>query len=425
MKIALLAGTNSGCGKTTLMLAFLQYLKKQHYRTTAFKAGPDFLDPIWHQQITGQNSYNLDTQMIGLPLSKQIINQQQSQTDMALIEGVMGLFDGRSGVGEKGSSIDLAKSLNCPVILVINTQGMSGSIVPLVSGYCDYANKIGVTISAIVANQVGSPHHAKLLSSFLNDFNLPPLLAWMNKDAPKLDQRHLGLIPPSKTSTPDFQPFFHLEQDLLLRCFSSWKVPNISPNTSYSLLNNKTIAIAKDAACHFIYPANINWLIQQQATIQYFSPLNGDRVPEQADAIWLPGGYPELYTQTLSTSASWTSLNEFVQADKPILAECGGSVLLGKQLIDINQTAWPMANILPYTTVMQDKLASLGYREDSHGAKGHEFHYSSRNNHSPLPPCFNCSRGDQGVRYKNVRASYIHWYFPSAPEVVSQWFVQE
>jgi len=141
MKIALLAGTQSGCGKTTVMLALLQYLKSQNHSITSFKAGPDFLDPLWHQLITERTSYNLDTRMVGLEQSKQLINKQHRQVDLALIEGVVGLFDGRSGVGLDGSSADLAKGLQCPVILVVNAKGMSGSIVPLVSGYCEYAKK--------------------------------------------------------------------------------------------------------------------------------------------------------------------------------------------------------------------------------------------------------------------------------------------
>ena len=156
MKIALLAGTQSGCGKTTVMLALLQYLNKQNHKVTSFKAGPDFLDPLWHQLITERTSYNLDTRMVGLEQSKWQINKQSNQVDLALIEGVMGLFDGRTGVGLDGSSADLAKGLESSVVLVVNAKGISGSIVPLVSGYCDYAERMGVSISGVIANHVGS-----------------------------------------------------------------------------------------------------------------------------------------------------------------------------------------------------------------------------------------------------------------------------
>jgi len=422
MKIALLAGTQSGCGKTTVMLALLQHLKSQKQSITSFKAGPDFLDPLWHQLITGRTSYNLDTRMVGLEQSQQQINKQHQQVELALIEGVMGLFDGRSGVGLDGSSADLAKGLKCPVILVVNAKGMSGSIVPLVSGFCDYAEKMGVTISGVIANRVGSAHHAKLLKDFLIDYKMPPLLAWMEKDAPVLAERHLGLVAPANVDIPDFSACFHVDTEALLSAFSEWNSFEIVVDISIKRLAGKTIAIAKDAACCFIYQANIDWLNEQGAEIQYFSLIAGDEVPKNANAIWLPGGYPELYAEQLSVSKSWESINQFIQAGHPVLAECGGSMLLGEQLIDIDGVAWPMAGLLPYQSKMQKKLASLGYREDVTGVRGHEFHYSKRSSEQEFKTCFECSRGDKGINYKNLRSSYIHWHFASAPDVVASWF---
>ena len=421
MKIALLAGTQSGCGKTTIMLALLQYLKQQNNSLGSFKAGPDFLDPLWHQLITGRVSYNLDTRMVGLEQSQELINKQHNGIDLALIEGVMGLFDGRSGVGRAGSSADLAKGLYCPVILVVNAKGISGSIVPLVSGFCDYAEKMGVTISGIIANHVGSPNHAKLLTTFLHDYKMPPLLAWMEKDVPTLPERHLGLIMPGEMNVPDFQPFFHVNDNELLQAFSEWQESKLVLKKQPERLANIKIAIAKDAACCFIYPANLDCLKKQGAKIAFFSVIKGEEVPSDADAVWLPGGYPELHAEQLSVSNSWESLRQFIEQGKPVLAECGGAMLLGKQLIDHKGTVWPMAGLLPYSSSMQKKLASLGYREDASGMKGHEFHYSVRECEEALQPCFDCSRGDKGMRYKNLRASYIHWYFASAPDVMVSW----
>ncbi len=423
MKIALLAGTQSGCGKTTAMLALLQYLKTQKLNICSFKAGPDFLDPLWHQLITERTSYNLDTRMVGLEQSQQLINKQNQQVDLALIEGVMGLFDGRTGVGMDGSSADLAKGLNCPVILVVNAKGMSGSIVPLVSGYCDYAQKMGVTISGIIANRVGSEHHADLLKNFLTDYAMPPLVAWIGKDAPILVERHLGLITPDNVEIPDFSRYFNVDKQALSTAFSDWNAVEIIKKQAIKPLRGKKIAIAKDAACCFIYPANIDFLIEQGAELEYFSVIAGDAVPDNANAVWLPGGYPELYAEQLSISASWDSLNKFIQAGQPLLAECGGLMLLGKQLTDHDGVVWPMAGILSYQSKMQKKLASLGYREDISGIRGHEFHYSTRESEEQFKSCFDCSRGDKGIRYKNLRASYIHWYFASKPEVITSWFL--
>ena len=403
-----------------MMLALLQYLKAQQHRVVSFKAGPDFLDPLWHQAITGKCSYNLDTRMIGAANSQQLLAKQALTADVAVIEGVMGLFDGRSGVGESGSSAELAQALQVPVFLVVDAKGMSGSIVPLVSGFCAYAEKMGVKIAGIIANRVGSAHHASLLKTVLQEHQQPPLIAWMAKDAPVLPERHLGLVQPSEVALPNFLPFFHVEVESLVVLFSEAD-SYLAIQNSTPLLKGKKIAIAQDAACCFIYPANLEFLREQGAELLFFSPVAGDVIPEGADTLWLPGGYPELFAEALSLSNTWPSLRTFIAAGKPVLAECGGAMLLGEALIDHEDKSWAMASILPFRSKMQTRLASLGYREDATGIKGHEFHHSVRESEQKLEPYLQTDRGDQGVRYKQVRASYVHWYFASAPEVISKW----
>lgn len=421
LKTALMVGTHSGCGKTTVMLALLQYLKSKNLDVTAFKAGPDYLDPLWHQAVTGKPSYNLDTQMMGAEACRLQLSKQSQDVPIALIEGVMGLFDGRSGVGEPGSSVDLAKVLNVPVILIVDIKGMAGSVVPLVSGFCDYAKKYGVHISGIIANRVGSEHHANIVRDLLAGYKLPPLFAWLEKGSPELPERHLGLKRPEEGDVPDFLKFFHLDDNILSAALTEVANKKQVEIEHPQLLKGKTIAVAKDPACCFIYPANINWLKEEGADVLFFSPLGSEPIPQNADALWLPGGYPELYGQALSRSKSWTSFQEFVNAGKPVLAECGGAMLLGKELVDMEGKSWSMAGILPYTSVMEKRLMSLGYRDEENGMKGHEFHYSRRENTHDLKPCFKVQGGDKGVRFKKVRASYIHWYFSSAPEEMAKW----
>ncbi|MCK9608620.1 MAG: cobyrinate a,c-diamide synthase [Methylomonas sp.] len=418
MKVALLAGTHSGCGKTTLMLALLQYLKKQALKPRAFKVGPDFLDPLWHAAVTGLPSYNLDTQMVGITESRYLLNRLAGAAEYGLIEGVMGMFDGRSGVGSAGSSVDLASQLEVSVMLVVDAQGMSGSIVPLVSGYCDFAKQRNVQITGIVANRVGSEFHARLLAEALADYQLPPLLAWLTNDAPTLAERQLGLKIPEKSRVPDFEPALHVDHAALLAAFSPF-TPGDPVKTDTAYLQGKTIAIARDAVCCFIYPANVDWLLEQGARLAWFSPLAGEPVPA-ADALWLPGGYPELHARQLADSLSLASINAFIESGRPVLAECGGSMLLGDALVDQQGNRWPMAKVLRFDSRMQTKLAALGYREDASGMRGHEFHYSIRESKHALAPGFACN-GDQGIRFKNLRACYNHWYFPSAPRAITEW----
>jgi cobyrinic acid a,c-diamide synthase len=421
LKTALVVGTQSGCGKTTVMLALLQYLKSKNLDVTAFKAGPDYLDSLWHQAITGKPSYNLDTQMMGAEACRHQLNKQSQGVPIALIEGVMGLFDGRAGVGGMGSSAELAKVLNIPVVLIVDAKGMAGSIVPLVSGFCLYAQKRGIVISGIIANRVGSEHHANILRDLLNSHQLPPLFAWLEKNAPELPERHLALKRPEIEDVPDFLPFFNLDDRILSAALAEVANKKQTEPEHPKLLQGKTIAVAKDPVCCFIYPANINWLKEEGAEVQFFSPLGGEPVPKHADALWLPGGYPELHGQELSESKTWRSLHKFIEMGKPVLAECGGAMLLDKELVDADGKRWAMSGVFPCTSVMEKRLMSLGYREEENGMKGHEFHYARRENTENLEPCFNVQIGDKGVRMKNVRASCIHWYFSSAPEQITKW----
>lgn len=410
----LIAGTQSGCGKTTVTLALMQYLRAQGKTVAPFKAGPDFLDPMWHQVACHKTSYHLDTRMVGKNMSIQRFYEKSQASDLSMIEGVMGLFDGAKGVGGEGSSAHLAKTLDVPVVLVISAKGMSGSVVPLVEGFVGQAKNIGVNICGIIANHVGSENHARILRELLFDFELPPLLAWMEKNAPPLPERHLGLKMPSEQGLPDFSEAFHVEKE---SAFHSRKITKVtSPTVTPQHLCGKKVAVASDAAFCFIYPENLEWLKQQGAEVLMFSPLAGEAVPQASDILWLPGGYPEMHLETLSNSKSWLSICNLIEAGKPALAECGGMMVLGQSIDSV-----PMSGLMPCEFVMQDKLAGLGYREDARGLRGHEFHHSKRNNHADLTPAFDVKRGDTGMRYKNLRASYIHWYFSSQPNVIANW----
>ena len=426
MKYALIAGTQSGCGKTSITLAVLQFLKANQKSVRSFKTGPDFLDPLWHSAVTGTTSYNLDTNMIGIDQSRQIIKNHQD-AKFGIIEGVMGLFDGRGGVGGKGSGAHLAKELGIPVWLVINAKGMAGSIIPMVKGFVAEAEVVGFRISGIIANRLGSENHAKIIRELLLDYDLPPLIAWMEKDAPQMPERHLGLQMPEEHRVPDFSEKFHVDLELLTTSIGELKdFELVAQKAEKQYLVGKNIAIARDSAACFIYQKNLDWLEAQGAKLSYFSPIAGDEVSQDTDAIWLPGGYPELHSKALSQSATWQSLNKHIENGTPCLAECGGMMMLSKILVDHSGESWAMSGALDIECQMQDKLASLGYREDeATGIKGHEYHHSKREDSHDLPKAFSLKRGDEGMLYKNLTASYIHWYFESNPEVAASYFLKK
>jgi len=415
MNTLLIAGTHSGCGKTTVTLALLAHLRAQGLRVAPFKAGPDFLDPVQHAALCHQPSYHLDTHMMGETLCLETFGRYFGNADVAVIEGVMGLFDGASGVGGDGSSVHLAALLGAPVLLVVDAAGMAGSIVPLLTGFADEARRSGARIVGVVANRVGGEGHAMMLSAALQSYGLPPLVAWLDANAPTLPERHLGLIPSS--AHPDFTNAWHETMDLP---WGHVRIAEARPSSAF-FLQGCRIAIARDDACCFLYPANLDWLRDEGAELVFFSPLAGDGVP-RADALWLPGGYPELYAAKLARSRTLAMIRSFCESGRPVLAECGGMMLLGKSLTDVQGVAHPMAGVLPRCFTMCGKLAGLGYRCMRDGLRGHVFHYGASVGDDVLPGAFAIESGDLGVCVRSVRASWVHWYFPSAPKVAAGLF---
>jgi cobyrinic acid a,c-diamide synthase len=423
----IIAGLQSRSGKTTLTLALMAALKNAGVSIAPFKAGPDYIDPAWHQAICGRPSYNLDTFMVGSDSCKALFDQQR-QGAIGVVEGVMGLFDGKSGVGGPGSTADLAKTLELPVILVINARGMAGSIAPIIDGFVRAAK--GFSIAGVIANMVGSERHAKLLDDLLTDNQLPPLVAWLpRQDDLILEERHLGLLFPEEHPDPPWERLASaLKIDIPELLTTVAKVNINKPASSQErqelpkLLSGRQIAIARDHAFRFIYPANLEWLKNSGADLHFFSPLAGEPLPKKSQAIWFPGGYPELFLQELSESESWQSVRSFALQGGPILAECGGMMALGETLTGQDGKSWPMAGLLKIHTKMTPKLAGLGYRQELSGVRGHEFHHSKRES-TTLRQAFNLERGDGGIQHLNIRASYVHWYFPSKPEICANWLI--
>ncbi|MBF0623263.1 MAG: cobyrinate a,c-diamide synthase [Magnetococcales bacterium] len=418
-----IGAVQSRSGKTTVTLALLARLGRAGVAVAPFKAGPDFIDPAWHRTLCGRPSYNLDTVMVGPDACRELFHGRRGAA-LGVVEGVMGLYDGRAGVGGPGSTAHLAAVLDLPVLLVVDARGMAGSIVPLVDGFVRAAR--GFVLAGVLANNVGSAHHGHWLQEALAEAGLPPLLGWLRRNpALALEERHLGLVLPQDQPAPEtaiLEENLEVDVERLLAALpAAPEVPLPPPVFARPLLAGAVVGVARDAAFCFLYQANLDWLAAMGAEVRFFSPLAGQSLPADATALWLPGGYPELHAAALANSAGcWAGVRAFAAGGGPILAECGGMMALGQELIDTSGQPWPMAGVLPIRTRMTGRLAGLGYRSEVSGVRGHEFHHSTRDP-CALPPAFTLERGDGGVRLGSVRASYVHWYFPSAPEEVASW----
>ena len=415
----------SGQGKTTVTAALARLHARQGRRVRVFKSGPDFLDPQILTVASGHPVYNLDLGMCGADDAARRLAQAAREADLILVEGVMGLYDG------KPSGADIARRFRIPVLAVIGAQAMAHTFGAIAHGLATY--QPGLPFSGVLANGVGSPRHAQILQE-----SLPDGMRWygaLGRDADMaLPERHLGLMQAAEIDDLEMR-LDRLADKLAETGAAGLPVAVDFPEPEYvappSLLQGKTIAIARDAAFGFIYPANLDTLRELGAALTFFSPVAGDGLPV-CDAVWLPGGYPELHaTQLAARGDLWRALQSHVAAGKPLLAECGGMMVLFEQLTDKAGIRYPMAGLLPGGTAMQQRLAALGmqWAELPEGrVNGHTFHYSKCE--TPVAPILRAqdSEGHEGeaiYRVSRLTASYVHFYFPSNLEATARIFLKQ
>jgi cobyrinic acid a,c-diamide synthase len=364
--------------------------------------------------------HTLDLWMVGLEQSRQRLARAAREADVVLVEGVMGLYDGDP------SAADLARAFDLPVLAVIDASAMAQTAGAVVLGLRDYGP---VRMAGVVANRVASEGHARMVAASLRDI---PLLATLPKQARQLPERHLGLVVPGEVD--DIDAILDDLADLLQLDEAAWNAlapqlpdealpePPVAP-----LLAGKTVAIARDAAFCFLYAANVDTLEALGARVSWFSPLADEPVPEDADAVYLPGGYPELHCETLAQAARWRdSIRAAHAAGLPILGECGGMMVLADSLVDSDGRAWPMASLFPGRVLMQPRLAGLGPQAVATQAgqmRGHTFHYSRLE--TPLPPAAwtakhpSGAQGEAVYRAGSLTASYFHAFFASNPDAAA------
>ncbi len=447
MKAFVIAAPQSGSGKTTITIGIMEVLRRRGLTVAPFKVGPDFIDPGYHRLVTHRPSINLDGWMCGPSGVRESFARYSKFADVAVIEGVMGLFDGFAGTSEEGSTAQVAKLLRAPVLLVVDARGQARSVGALIKGFTEFDPDL--RLAGIIFNHVASENHARILREAVAELEYPPpVLGCVPADARlAIPSRHLGLV----TADDNPLPVTYLEYlaavireniDLAFLWGVALSLYDNGDTVSAELpdpdLPAVKIAVARDEAFCFVYEDNLRMLSEAGAELIPFSPLRDAAIPEGVAGIYLPGGYPELYIEQLSgNSAMKESIAAAVTLGMPVYAECGGFIYLTEGVVSHEgppEAPYPFVGIFPVTTRMLSRRKALGYREvefladSAIGrcgllARGHEFHYSEI---SEMPGNVvrtfkvrraNADLGVEGYRIKNCLASYIHLHFGSCPEI--------
>lgn len=438
-----IAGERSGAGKTTVTIALLACLKRRGISVQSFKVGPDYIDPMFHQYVTGYPCRNLDVILTSENYVQECFKTHTQKVKYALVEGVMGLFDGVSGNGLENkyscavsSTAHIARLLDLPVILTIDCRSLSGSVAAIAHGYRSFDSNL--KLAGVILNKVGSDRHLELLKDALAPLQLPILGVLRRDDDITIPDRHLGLVPVAEMSNLDtiLDKIAHLAD----KCFDwegllpllNTKNHNINSQgitfTTKNITNKIRIAIAKDKAFNFYYQDNLDLLEKLGAELIFWSPLKDAALPEGIQGLYFGGGFPEVFAAELSSNRSaCAAVKAAITAGIPTLAECGGLMYLCQEIVNFDNEAWQMVDILPTTAIMGSRL-SLGYRQAialqntpllPAGTKvyGHEFHRShlTKNAAKPILQTRGYSQDSltnyEGWGLHQIHASYIHLHW--------------
>lgn len=446
-----IAGTASGVGKTTIATGLMAALAAQGYRVAPFKIGPDYIDPSYHHVATGQPSRNLDTWMVSPPTVAHLFARAAAQADLAIIEGVMGLYDGFSGRSEAGSTAEVAKLLGAPVVLVMDVASLARSAGAMALGYRDFDPDLW--LAGIVLNNVGSDKHALWVKEAIESVGIP-VLGYLHRDgALHLPHRHLGLIPTAErgvvSSDSELGQALHAIREQIKKGIDLDRIielarsappleaadPGLFPTEPPPA--SVRIAIARDEAFSFYYEDNLDLLRAHGAELVVFSPLHDSRLPEGSQGLYLCGGFPEMYAEGLAANrAMHKAIRQASQQGLPIYAECGGLMYLTESITDLEGRTHSMVGLVPGRIVTEGQRLKLSYaviqvQRDSILAhrgqelRGHEFHLSDWLDLPPDMPRAYVVRPhesgshprSEGYCRRNILASYIHLHFATAPDL--------
>jgi cobyrinic acid a,c-diamide synthase len=435
------AGASSGAGKTTVTVALARALRARGLKVALFKCGPDYLDPTYHARAVGSPSQNLDAWMMGREAVLTTFTEGARGADLAIIEGMMGLFDGAEPTSDAGSTAEIAKWLGAPVALVVDASGMARSLRAVVHGFASFDP--AVRVGGVVANRIGGRGHLELLRAALGD---TPLLGGLPVDAGHaFAERHLGLRTADEESVPETYlehwgalgaEWLDLDRALALaRSAPALDAPEARPSPPPAPVCR--VGVARDAAFHFYYADNLRRLEALGAEVVPFSPIADGALP-RVDGLYIGGGYPELHARALSENAPMReAVRAFAAAGGPVYAECGGLMYLARAIVAANGERHAMAGVLPADVQMRTTLQAIGYVEvevcvdTPVGAagtrvRGHQFRYSELAP-TPGPPAVALTYAirrrhgggaplEEGYRVNNVIASYVHAHWASSPD---------
>lgn len=439
-----IAGTKSGSGKTTLTLGLLAALRLRGLQVAPFKVGPDFIDPGHHSTAARATSYNLDGWMLSKEYNLETFARRTQGADMAVVEGVMGLFDGYDGKNEAGSTAQMAKWLGLPVLIVVDARSMARSAAALVQGFERFDRE--VNFAGVIFNNIGSRRHLDYLTDALaGNVKMPCLGGVVRDENILMPERHLGLVTREDhtLSTERLEKLANIIEENIQVDRLLEELPLISPlspqfaTQPFSDKMRVKIGVARDRAFCFYYPDNLEILERCGAELIFFSPTKDQDLPKDLDGLYLGGGYPELSAEELSANTRLRKqILENSHKGMPIYGECGGFMYLCREMCDSSENVFPMVGCFPFRTRIYPRLKSLGYREitllrssviGNMGlcVRGHEFHYSGIEDDmgkSDGEKVFSMTartghkKGDTGWQVNRTLGSYIHLHFGSQPD---------
>ena len=436
----MVAAPGSGSGKTTITCSLLMVLKNRGEQVVSYKCGPDYIDPMFHKQVIGIPSKNLDTFFTDEDVTRELFLKNRTEKDFAVMEGVMGLFDGLGGIKEEGSSYHLAKVTETPIVLVIDAKGMGRSVIPMIAGFLAYDKEH--LIQGVILNRMSKSYYEIIKPLIEEELRISVLGYLPDEKDINLESRHLGLVMPNESEgiqkrlqvmserfekTVDVEEIEHISEQAK-ELLPAQKPLNIN-GCSDKECSRPVIAVAKDEAFCFYYEDNLLMLQENGAKITYFSPLHDTKLPDCCDALLIGGGYPELYAGELSRNVNMrNAIKQAIDTGMPIVAECGGFMYLHESITDKDGISHPMVGVIPATCSYKGKLVRFGYVEiqenkscflpEGQLIKGHEFHYFDSTDNGD---CCTAQKPTTGREYPcvmegdNYWMGFPHLYYPSNP----------